>query len=78
MSVREDWGMICPKCKRGSRLQVKIAAWANLDEGGTCVDEDHEWGDDSECHCRHCYWSGTVKDAKAACNADTADKESSV
>lgn len=61
MSVRDVFGIACPKCGRDDGLRVYIHTWAPLCEHGTDANEnEHDWDakDDCACACGH---SGLVE-----------------
>ena len=67
-TVREEWGMCCPKCGKDDKLSIKMTVWAELSPDGTEVSGDQEWDSDSGCDCSHngCEWRGNVGEAREA------------
>ena len=64
-TVREEWGMACPKCKSDENLRIEVMMTVQLYHDGTqIIDGDHEWGRSSPCRCAECDWEGTVADAQ--------------
>lgn len=63
-TVREQWGMACPKCNCDDQLVVQVKTWATLSADGTEVEGDQEWNEDSCCSCDACGWTGVVFDAR--------------
>lgn len=64
-TVREVFGMQCPKCKKDTHLFVEISARAKLSADGTNIDgQDHFWQERSSCSCDSCGWMGIVKEAR--------------
>lgn len=64
MTVKEEWGMECPSCKRDDQLRIAVKMWADLGGEGTDAEGDQEWDDNSSCVCG-CGWSGIVSEAKS-------------
>ena len=60
-TVREFWGLVCPKCRRDDCLQVGIEALVLLLPDGTLGVGDDEWGQHSPCGCTACNHWETVK-----------------
>lgn len=57
-TVRETFGLCCPKCRQDDRLMVQITNTAKLHGDGTEAVGDDEWSIDSPCGCTDCnYWS---------------------
>ncbi len=57
-SVRENFGLCCPRCGDDDRLMVEIRTMARLRRDGTETVGDHAWGLDSACGCTDCdYWA---------------------
>lgn len=65
MSVMEEWGMECPKCKENGSLSVEVKVMARLTSYGTETQGDEEWDHDSLCICDTCGRHGKVSDFKA-------------
>lgn len=67
-TVKKEWEMQCPKCKKDSYLDVQVQSWVRLVPDGTDADEasehDTEWDEDSRCDCRNCGNSGKVHQFK--------------
>jgi len=55
-----QFGLLCPKCKRGDALQIVATTTVRLYPDGTEDHGDHEWDDASGASCRECDWSGNV------------------
>lgn len=72
MSVRENHGMVCPKCKRDDNLKVAVRTWVLLlPQGVENEGADHTWDWNNEVMCEHedCQWDGTAGDCYNACEA---------
>lgn len=70
-TVREEWGVICPACRKDDGLEVTVKVWAKLSVDGTDAEGDHEWDSESPCVCA-CGWKGEVSQARAACDEEDA------
>lgn len=56
-SVRETFGLACPRCGRDDRLLVAVDTLVHLLPDGTESAGDQEWGPFSTCGCTACdYW----------------------
>lgn len=53
-SVRETFGLACPKCGSDERILVEVTTFVRLHPDGTESAGDEEWGPDSYCECRNC------------------------
>lgn len=68
-SVRETYGLQCPKCKIDTALHVDAHATTTVRLLPDGVEDDGdgfggwEWDENDSCHCSECSWQGTVKDA---------------
>lgn len=65
MSVKDEYGMKCPKCGRDDELVVTFTGQCKLLSDGSDDIGDHAWGDESRCICNHCDHAATVADFKA-------------
>jgi hypothetical protein len=67
MTIKDQWKMICPSCKKDSRLYVTALLEVRLQSDGT-EDEggDREWDGQSTCRCGECGWSGKATEAMQA------------
>lgn len=76
LTVRDEHGMICPRCKLDTHLEVVYSAWTLLVPDGTddinASEHDHDWDTESPCRCRACNWTGIVADAEYAADIDAA------
>ena len=61
-TVREIWGLACPKCGRDDDLHVAVEMLAHLLPDGTEAYGDQEWGPGSACACTDCNHWATVAD----------------
>ncbi len=59
-TVREEWGLACPKCRRDDRLQVELTTMADLTAYGTEPFGDQQWDRRSHMRCDACGHSGKV------------------
>lgn len=57
-SVRETFGLACPKCGQDDHLHLSVDAFVHLLPDGTEIVGDEEWGPFSRCGCTACnYWA---------------------
>ncbi|MGE3227888.1 MAG: hypothetical protein AB7J30_00415 [Hyphomicrobium sp.] len=57
-SVRETFGLACPKCGQDDRLHVSVETFVHLLPDGSEGVGDDEWGPFSRCGCTACdYWA---------------------
>ncbi|MEJ6846808.1 hypothetical protein V3589_11385 [Sinorhizobium fredii] len=79
MSVKDEWGVICPFCKTDEGLDIQALVWVRLCDDGTDTDNaqsgDHEWDEHSACACVTCGWQGTVKQASEAWAANKGESK---
>ena len=65
-SVKETWGMACPKCGGSEEIDVCAYVWVRLCPDGTddtaAENGDTEWTDHSGAKCRACGFGGNVSD----------------
>lgn len=61
-TVGNQFGYICPRCKKGNRLAVSFHGSCLLVPDGTIDDGDHEWDNDSMAWCNGCLWQGKVSE----------------
>ena len=61
-TVRELFGLACPKCQDDACLSLVLTTWATLRADGTEPFGDHEWDEASPCVCKACDLSGVVAD----------------
>lgn len=61
-SVRESWGLACPKCHRDDKLFVAAESWAHFQPDGTETASDYEWSNRSRTSCEACFHSGVLDD----------------
>ena len=63
-SVKEIWGMACPKCGDDRRIDIYANIWVHLFVDGTgpheATNRDHHWEPESEAVCNGCDHQGTV------------------
>ena len=59
-TVREIFGIACPKCGSDDDLRVVIRVVAELSADGTKPFGDQEWDDESPCVCNGCEFAGYV------------------
>jgi hypothetical protein len=65
-TVKDAWGLECPKCKSDESLHLCVEVFAALTPDGTEIDGgDHHWDHESACSCHEeeCDWSGIVREA---------------
>lgn len=64
-TVKSNWQMACPKCRRDSKIDIAANIWVRLVPDGTDQDESADssvdWNDDSLCICRACGHAGAAK-----------------
>ena len=66
-SVSEAWEMICPDCHRDDEIRIKATIAVILHRHGTDpTDSDTEWDDASIAFCKHCGFTGAVRDFEDA------------
>ena len=65
-SVKEIWGMACPKCDASDQIDICADIWVRLCPDGTDVaaagSGDTEWTDHSGAKCCACGFAGNVSD----------------
>ena len=63
-TVREKFGLACPKCGRDDRLRIWAYAMVAMTPDGSVETNDpfHEWGPDHYCECEACGHQGIVSD----------------
>ncbi len=65
-TVRQAWGMRCPRCMADDQLDIAATVHVRLTPDGTDPDEAechyHDWGDDTAVFCRACRHFGAVDD----------------
>lgn len=61
-TVRDLFGLACPKCGDDDTLRLVITTWATLSAGGTEPFGDHEWDDGAICRCNGCKFVGVASD----------------
>mgnify|MGYP003664299060 CR=1 FL=1 len=70
MSVKSQWNMACPKCRRDDCIDIVASVTVRLAEDGTDTDassdQSHEWGDTSVAGCKACGHIGTVREFRSA------------
>ena len=59
-TVREEWGLACPKCGSDDHLQVQLTTMADLTSYGTEPFGDHTWNENSHMRCFACGHNGKV------------------
>jgi hypothetical protein len=59
-TVRELFGLACPKCGSDEPLCVVIKSLATLSPDGTDPFGDHEWDEESPCLCKECDFTGLI------------------
>lgn len=58
-TVGNQFGYVCPKCKKGNRLRIAARVWVTLLPDGTDNnDSDTEWDNESAAACLACNWTG--------------------
>jgi len=66
--ARNTFGLTCPQCRDGGRIDICATVWVRLTPDGTDADEsgngDHEWEGRSLATCSNCDWEGTVNELK--------------
>lgn len=70
--IGNQFGYLCPQCKKGDKLRVSFTGECVLTPDGTEDDGDHEWDNDSPVFC-NCLWCGQVKDLEEAENFEEGD-----
>lgn len=60
MSLRDTYGLACPRCGNNERLVIEIVTMADLTADGTEPFGDHAWGDGSCCRCPCCTHHATL------------------
>jgi hypothetical protein len=61
-TVRDLFGMACPKCGDDGKLRLVITTWATLSADGTEPFGDHEWDYTADCLCNGCKFAGVASD----------------
>lgn len=67
-TVREAWGLQCPKCRSDEHIEIQLKCWAVLTADGTDPDAAsssehyHYWDKQSPCRCDVCNHHATVED----------------
>jgi len=65
-TVREEWSMCCPSCKRDEKIEICANVYVRLTPDGTDIFDvhngDHEWDNDNTAYCAGCGFAGTVRD----------------
>lgn len=64
-SVRETFGLVCPKCGSDDRLLVEVTSFVRLYSDGTESAGDEEWCNTSPCGCTACDHWDIVESFKA-------------
>ncbi len=59
-TVREIWGLACPKCGSDERLQVELTTMADLTPDGTEPFGDQLWDGKSYTRCDACGHDGKL------------------
>lgn len=59
-SVRETFGLACPKCGQDDRILVMATEYVRLLPDGTESASDQEWCADSPAVCEHCRHAGPI------------------
>ncbi|KAB2912714.1 MAG: hypothetical protein F9K29_18310 [Hyphomicrobiaceae bacterium] len=61
-TVRETFGLACPKCGRDEELEVWAFTGVLLTPDGTVEAKDsvHEWSESHHCECRACGFQAQV------------------
>jgi hypothetical protein len=69
-TVRQGWGMCCPKCGRDGEIDIQMSSWRRLHPLGTDDDavnsDGYSWTDDSAAICGHCGHEGRVAEFASA------------
>ena len=74
-TVKETWGMQCPKCGNDEELSVAMRVWGDLTPDGTDIDGgDHEWDGNSDCICS-CGWAGNAGNCRDAWESAQEDED---
>ena len=66
-TVGNQFGYLCPQCKKGDNLSISFVGTCTLMPEGTDDAGDHEW-DSKSCASCSCGWSGLVQDFAKAKN----------
>jgi hypothetical protein len=62
-SLGNDFGYLCPACKRGDRLQILIPVWSDLTPDGHVIEpSDDEWDQESRARCGCEGFDGLVRE----------------
>ena len=69
-TVRDLFGLACPKCDDDHRLHLVITTLAALSADGTEPIGDHEWDSTAYCRCNGCRFEGVVSDFAAFDSAE--------
>lgn len=64
-TVREFFGLVCPKCRNDDHILVAASELVRLVPDGTISASDQEWALDSTAHCSSCGYDGIVADFEA-------------
>lgn len=59
-TVRDAFGLCCPRCGSDKRIMVQLTIWARLLPYGWEHAGDEEWDMDSPCSCTICDHLSTV------------------
>jgi DNA-directed RNA polymerase subunit RPC12/RpoP len=59
-TVREEWGLSCPKCGSDERLEVELTTMAKLTPDGTDPIGDQLWDETSYTRCDACGHDGKL------------------
>jgi len=62
--LRDTFNLACPNCGQAETLEIDISVLAIVTASGSEPHGDHEWSDNSSCHCPDCRHHGTVADFK--------------
>lgn len=61
-TVRETFGLACPRCGYDTALNIQIFCMARVTSQGSEPFDDHEWDDGSFCLCPDCGCTGDVSE----------------
>ena len=61
-TLRELYGLACPKCVQSDALKIEITCFAYVSDQGSEELGSHEWDDNSCCICPDCDYVATVAD----------------